>query len=126
MKKKLCLFAVTLIAVCCLSLSGVFAATYSKTKTKSVSYESYCTGVITDKATLNTSGMNWSFSLSGRTGSGQAGFTFGIPYSKGVDYSADKSTAEHNIGYGFLAPSQSSVGGGSTKITFGYNNGKIL
>lgn len=125
MKKKLCLMLSLLFIFYCCALVNVNAATYSKTKTASVSYNSQCTGKITDKATVNSSSLDWSFSLSGTTTSSNNGYTFGSPYTSSTTYSNARKTATHKVGYYFYNSSGNHVGGNTKTFTFNYSGSSI-
>ena len=120
MKKRISLFMITFMAAVCFSLSGVFAASYSKTKTKTVSYGSQCTANLNDKATV-TSSLSWSFSPSGSTKSSQNGYRFGSAYSNGVSYANSKKTATNTVGYYFYNSLGNNVGGSSTTFSFNFS-----
>ncbi len=125
MKKRISLFMITFMAAVCFSLSGVFAASYSKTKTASVSYGTQCTGRITDKATVNSSSLDWSFSLSGATTSTKNGYSFATPYTSSVDYTNGRKTATQKVGYYFYNSSGNHVGGNIKTFTFNFSGSSV-
>lgn len=126
MHKKFSLFAFVFIAAICLSLSSAYASNYSKTKTKNVTYGSQCTGKISDKATVNSDSLDWSFSLSGTTVSSQNGYSFAKPYSNSVTYTNARKTASHSVGYYFYNSLGNNVGGSLTTINFYYNGSNSI
>ena len=123
MKKRISLFMITFMAAVCFSLSGVFAATYSKSKTASVSYNTQCTGRITDTASVNSSSLSWNFSLTGVTTSAKNGYTFASPYTSGITYTNERKKAIHNVGYYFFNSTGNHVGGNVKQFTFTYTSG---
>ena len=88
MKKRISLFMITFMAAVCFSLSGVFAATYSKSKTASVSYNTQCTGRITytneRKKAIHNVGYYFYNSTGNHVGGNVKQFTFTYTSGSGV------------------------------------------
>lgn len=126
MKKRIKLFALLGIALFCMSIGSISAATYSKTKTKEVSYYSECTGKIYDKASVNSSSLDWTFNLAGATVKTKNGYNFAPPYSSGVTYTNARKTATHKVGYYFYNSLGNSVGGGIHTFKFNYNGSNAI
>ena len=125
MKKRISLFMITFMAAVCFSLSGVFAASYSKTKTKTVSYGTQCTANLNDRATVNSSSLSWSFSPSGSTKSSINGYSFGSAYGGSTTYANGGKNAKHEVGYYFYNTSGNSVGGAKATFTFNFSGSSI-
>lgn len=125
MKKRISLFMIIFMAAVCFSLSGVFATSYSKTKTANVSYGTQCSAKITDRATVNSSSLSWSFSVSSSTISAKNGYSFAKPYTSSIEYTNGKKTATHKIGYYFYNSSGNNVGGNIKTFTFTYNGNGV-
>lgn len=124
--KKYRLVIFTMMFALLVAITGVSAANYSKTKTTNVSYGTQCTGKITDKATVNSSSLDWTFSLSGSTVLSSNGYTFAKPYTSSVTYTNARKKAAHKVGYYFYNSSGNNVGGNITTINFTYNGSNAV
>ena len=125
MKKTIKYSIISLATLTCIGIGTLSAATYSKTISTNVSYGSQCTGKISDKASVNSSSLDWSFTLNGSTVSTKNGYSFAKPYTSSVTYSSGRTVATQKVGYSFYNSLGNSTGGGIKTAKFTYSNNSV-
>lgn len=112
------------------TVTNVFAATVSKTKTATVTTSNSCKVSVIDAATKNTTTGSWSFSVRCNPVSVPSGFT-AQAYSSKVNnpiLTNNGNTAKHSVVVSiFRSSSGQSAGSAMKTFTFSYNpsTGKI-
>lgn len=108
-----------------LSIMGVSAATYSKTKSFVANYGEQISVRIHDKATKNTTSGDWSFSFSVDLLTSKNGYRFGRVYTSSAVKTNNGNKVAHKVGYYFFNSLGNSTGGGIKELNFSYSNGAV-